>query len=149
MQKCVWSGIKSSEVIEIVVTIRNMLGFGQKEKSFWVLPQFEQEFRVFAKINFERGPRFVGFILSTIVLMHIIILLVSTGVFTKNMLLVSLGSLIMAQGMLILIYPHTNLDQAQVMSLKTAKKVGVGVSVFVILTGLALMVASFFSENPL
>jgi len=145
MKKCVWSGLSSPEIIEVTVVIRNMLGFGQKEKSFWVLPQFEQEFRAFAKLNFERGPRFIGFILSTIVLMHIIILLVSTGVFTKNMLLLSLGSLIIAQGLLILMYPHTNLDQIQVMSLRLSKKVGAGVAVFVIIVGVALMVASVWA----
>lgn len=102
--KCVWSGKRDPRVITI--TLNSLSRFTKpEEKTFYVLPEYEQNLRDFNEKLVAGGRTFLILIIGLIVLLQIVALVAITNFFSDAMILYVVGVITALIGVVIIRYP--------------------------------------------
>ena len=136
-EKCIWSGERSPNVI--VVTLKTRDRFARPtEKTFHVLPEYEEDLRRYNHKFFTFGKSFVFVIIVLSALMIIAPVTLIAVSAPDPIILLSVGFLIFLMGILIVIFPFSTPETNRWLGIAKAMIVTRILGVLSALFGLAL-----------
>ncbi|MEW6555782.1 MAG: hypothetical protein AB1349_00330 [Elusimicrobiota bacterium] len=90
-KRCIWTNRKSDNLKEIIVKVPNRIGLKPQERTFYILPEYESNFRRFAEYVTKYAILFLLLVLGSIIA---IIIFGTVGIQTAfNITVIFLGVL--------------------------------------------------------
>ncbi|MDX1503770.1 MAG: hypothetical protein R3325_15530 [Thermoanaerobaculia bacterium] len=136
-RRCIWSHVLDERVREVRVVVRDRFGRNPGERSFWVLPEHEAEFRDFCEHGLRYGPRFFGLLVLSLVVLLAGAALAVTGS-TRLGLTLAGGSMVF-QGLLIWRYPFSTPETVQMLGVARSIRVVRALGIVNIVMGFLVM----------
>lgn len=117
--KCIWTGTIDSRVIPVKLKTLNRIST-PTEKTFYVLPEFEQELRDYIKRFVKHGRLFLILVCGLILILPVIALVAIIFSFPDSSILISVGIITTLFGVVILFFPFTTPETIHWLGLKRA-----------------------------
>jgi archaellum biogenesis protein FlaJ (TadC family) len=116
-QKCIWTGTRDPRVIAI--TLKTLDNFtAPTEKTFHVLPEYEQNLRRFNEKFVKWGRKFMTLIFGLILLLPVSVIIALIFSVSDSIILYAVGVIISLFGLALVLFPFATPETVTWMGLK-------------------------------
>lgn len=134
--KCIWTGERDSRAIPVELNTVDRLSF-PSEKTFYVLPEYEQKLRDFNKRLIKNGRLFLTLIIGLTLFLPFIALIGMAFSFSGSIILISVGIITSLIGVVIILFPFATPETVKWIGLKKAITTARVTGIFTVLLGIA------------
>lgn len=136
-QKCIWTGKRDARVMPVTLNTLDRFTV-PTERTYYVLPEYEQSLRDFNDRFVKQGRLFLVLIIGLTLILPASVLVSLITSFPESIILLSVGGITVLIGGVIVLFPFATPETAKWLGLKRAMTAARLAGLFTILLGIAI-----------